>query len=271
MGTKPTSEELDDRASSPPPQDEEARGFGADLFTNRHPERGSLLRGPVALAGAIAAAIVIGAYLYFSDDNSDRWELRCARGQAEARRGLYFPWGTRRIADDAHDPLDLPEGLSCASVYMNSLQELDHALGDLLLEAADYRLQQGGPEELALARRDVERARRLQGLTDEQRSRAREFLADMSYHEARELLRQVERDLWQTRRKLERARTLGAGQRIGDLGEWLEFVKTETERFRPAMSSGQANEDLPESPQPDAGPPSSPGPSSTPLPEDVFL
>ena len=123
------------------------------------------------------------------------------------------------------------------------------------LEAAEHRLTQGGPAALARAREDVERATRLQGLTEEQRARTEALLADMVYHEGREILRQVERDLWQARRKLERARDLGAGRRIGDLDEWLEFVETETERFRPAMTGAREGEELPgEDAQPDAGP-----------------
>lgn len=246
-------------------------GFGGGLFSERGTEETtSLLRGPAVLVAAIVAALLIGAYLYFSDDNSERWELRCGRDQAEARRGLYFPWGTRRIADDAHDILALPEGVSCPSVTLNSLEELDRTLGDLLLEAAEHRLQQGGAEALAQARQNLERARRLQGLSEDQRRRADDLLADAAYHEAREILRQVERALWQARHKLERARTMGAGQRLGDLGEWIQFVETETERFRPAMGADQPEDESPSAPQPDGGPP----PSQPPIPpvaDEVFL
>lgn len=247
------------------------RGFGGGLFSERGTEEAfSLLRGPAVLVAAVVAAILIGAYLYFSDDNSERWELRCGRDQAEARRGMYFPWGTRRIADDAHDLLALPEGVSCASVRLGSLEELDRTLGDLLLEAAEHRLQQGGAEALAQARQDLERARRLQGLTEEQRRRADDLLADMAYHEAREILRQVERSLWQARHKLERAQSMGAGQRLGDLGEWIQFVETETERFRPAMGAGQPDEEDHTAPQPDGGPPPA-QPPTPPVAEEVFL
>ncbi len=224
-------------------------GFG--LLPER---REGLLRGPILAVGAIGATVVLGAFLYLSDQNSDRWELRCSRDSAESRRGLYFPWWTRRISDDAHDVLALPPGVSCATVRLASRQELDSTLADLLLDSAEHRLQQGGPEALEHARQDVERARRLSGLSPEQRQRAENLLADMAYHDAREILRQVERNLWQARRKLERARGLGAGQRIGDLGEWLEFVEAETERFRPALGSAEEGEP-PESLAPDAGPP----------------
>lgn len=238
---------------------------GLDVFGDGSRESPGVLRGPVVLAGAIVAAIVIGSYLYFSDANSDRWELRCSHGRAEARRGIYFPWGTRRIADDAHDSLALPEGVSCASARMGSLQELDRVLGGLLLEAAEHQLQQGGPEALADARRHVERARRLQGLSREQRQQIEALVTDMSYHEAREILRQVERSLWQARRKLEHAQATGAGERISDLDEWLRFVATETERFRPGIG-----EPAPPPPQP---PPAAPEPAlpRAPEPDDVFL
>jgi hypothetical protein len=212
--------------------------------------------------------VVIGAFLYLSDQNSDRWELRCGRNQIEPRRGLYFPWGTRRLPDDAHDRLDLPEGVSCASARLSSLQELDLALADMLMEAAERRLQQGSSEALAHARQDVERARRLSGLTPEQRRRAEDLLADMAYHEAREILRQVEQSLWQARHKLDRARTLGAGTRIGDLDEWIQFVEAETERFRPALSTGDAPSGS-SSATPDAGP--SPDPSPPSPSEETFL
>ena len=214
-------------------QDEawEQEPFAMDLKGD--PGRRGWFGGSVTIVAALVLLLLAGFYLYSSDANADRWELRCARGQAEARRGIYFPWGTRRIADDAHDALSLPEGVSCATVSLTSLEELDATLGALLLEAAEHRLQQGGPEALAQARRDVERARRLQGLTVEQRQRAEALVADMAYHEAREILRQVERNLWQARRRLENARALGAGERMGDLEEWLAFVEAETERFRP--------------------------------------
>ena len=245
-------------------------GFGNDGQPGRRDAY--LLRGPLMLVGVVIATLVIGAYLYFSDENSERWELRCTRGLAEARQGLYFPWGTKRIADDAHDPLELPEGVSCASVSPGSLEELDQILGDLLLEAAEHRLQQGGPEALAGARQDVERARRLQGLSGDQRRRADALLADMAYHEAREILRQVERSLWQARRKLERARNLGASERISDLDDWLGFIETETERFRPAMDSSRPDEEQPiaepelDVPQPTPDRQDRPHP-----PQDVFL
>lgn len=238
-------------------------GFG--LFPSR---REGLLRGPVALAGALGAAVVIGAFLYLSDQNSDRWELRCTRDRVEPRRGLYFPWWTRRLSDDAHDLLVLPEGMSCATTRFTSLVEMDQSFADLLLDTAEQRLQQGNPEALAQARQDVERAHRLNGLAPEQRTRAEHLQADMAYHEAREILRQVERSLWQARHRLERARSLGAGQRIGDLGEWLQFVEGETERFRPALGSSEPLPEVLETPAPDAGPAQSPPP---PLQEETFL
>jgi hypothetical protein len=239
---------------------------GLEAFADGSHEGPGVLRGPVVLAGAVVAAVVIGGYLYLSDSNSDRWELRCAHGRAEARRGVYFPWGTRRIADDAHDPLALPEGVSCASARMGSLQELDRTLAGLLLEAAEHQLQQGGPEALADARRHVERARRLQGLSRDQRQQIDALVTDMSYHEAREILRQIERSLWQARRKLEHARATGAGDRISDLDEWLRFVETETERFRPGIGPSEA-------PAPPPPPPSAPRPAQPRAPDgdDVFL
>jgi hypothetical protein len=272
-------EELDEDDRMPAPSRAGRTGgrrSGLEAFSDGSQEARGVLRGPVVLAGAIVAAVVIGAYLYFSDSNSDRWELRCARGLAEARRGVYFPWGTRRIADDAHDPLELPEGVSCASARMGSVQELDRTLAGLLLEAAEHQLQQGGPDALARARRDVERARRLQGLDAEQRRQIDALQADMSYHEAREILRQVERSLWQARRKLEHARSTGAGARISGLEEWLRFVEAETERFRPDMAPVPPGVDAPDSPPtPDRGvatpPPAEAVPPAPPPPEDVFL
>ncbi len=267
-------DETEELESGYPLDSQSDAGFDYDTLDAGRP-RGSMLRGPVLIAGATVAAMLIGAFLYFSDDNSDRWELRCVRGSAEARRGLYFPWGTRRITDDAYDVQELPEGVSCASVSLASLEELDRILGALLLEAAEHRLQQGGAEALAKARQDVERARRLQGLEEEQRSRADALLADMAYHEAREILRQVERSLWQARHKLDRAQALGAGDRIGDLGEWLRFVETQTEHFRPDMGPPSDEEGDRESPpaltplEPNHQPTPSPQPIA-PL-EDVFL
>jgi hypothetical protein len=244
----------------------ERQQTGLEAFDDGERESPGVLRGPVVLAGALVAAIVIGGYLYFSDSNSDRWELRCTHGRVEARRGVYFPWGTRRIADDAHAPLVLPEGVSCASAAMGSVQEMDRVLAGLLLEAAEHQLQQGGPEALADARRHVERARRLQGLSREQRQQIEALVTDMSYHEAREILRQVERSLWQARRKLEHARATGAGERISDLDEWLRFVETETERFRPG-------DDEPPAQAPSQPPPAAPAPTPPrpPEPDDVFL
>jgi hypothetical protein len=238
-------------------------GFG--LFPTR---REGVLRGPVALTGALGAAVVIGAFLYLSDQNSDRWELRCTHDRVEPRKGLYFPWGTRRLSDDAHDLLALPEGMSCATTRFSSLVELDRSFADLLLDTAEQRMQQGNPEALAQARQDVERAHRLNGLAAEQRSRAVDLQADMAYHEAREILRQVERNLWQARHKLERARSLGAEQRIGDLEGWLQFVEGETERFRPALGPNDVPPGELVTQIPDAGAaPAVPSPDE----EDTFL
>jgi len=244
-------------------------GFPEFADSERRPSR--LGRSTLTLVGAGIGALVIGTFLYYSDRNSDHFELRCGRGQVAARQGLYFPWGTGSIDEEAHAPLLMPSSMSCAGASYASISELDTAFAALLLEAAEHRLTEGGPAALAHAREDVERATRLQGLTEEQRSRTEALLADMVYHEGREILRQVERDLWQARRKLERARDLGAGRRIGDLDEWIEFVETETERFRPALAGGRADEETPrEGAAPDAGPP--PGPAS-PAPEasDTFL
>ena len=230
--------------------------------------REGLLRGPILAVSAVVATVVLGAFLYLSDQNSDRWELRCGRDSVEPRRGLYFPWWTRGISGDSHDVLELPEGVSCATVSLASRQELDTTLANLLLDSAEHRLQQGGPEALAHARQDVERARRLSGLPVEQQQRAADLLADMAYHDAREILRQVERSLWQARRKLERARSLGAGHRIGDLGEWLDFVEAETERFRPGLGN-TAEDEPPETIPPDAG--AEPEPERPVPPEEIFL
>ena len=86
--------------------------------------------------------------------------------------------------------------------------------------------------------------------------------------EAREILWQVERNLWQARHKLERARSLGAEQRIGDLEGWLQFVEGETERFRPALGPNDAPPGEPVTQAPDAG--AAPAVSST-GEEDTFL
>lgn len=248
---------------------DQSAGFGFGGAFEERRER-SFMRAPLSIAGAIIAAILIGAYLYFSDQNSDRWELRCTHGEALARRGLYFPWGTRGIADDAHGPLLLPEGVSCATVQLESLAELDRTLGALLLESAENRLQHGGDEALTQARQSVERARRLQGLTDEQRSRAEALLADMAYHEAREILRQVERSLIKARRKLERASSLGAGDRFRDLEEWHRFVQDATDLFSPAdedntpPTTSEGEEDAAEPEPPTKAP-------AEPLATEIFL
>ena len=230
---------------------------------------GRLGRGTVVVVVSSVLGLVLVLLFYFADRNSDRYELRCIRGRAEARQGLFFPWGTRHVDDDAHAPLELPVGLSCATTRLPSLDELDALFGGLLLEAAEHRLTQGGPEALARARDDIERATRLGGLSEDQRRRADALLADMVYHEAREILRQVERDLWQARRKLERARALGAGQRIGDLDEWLGFVAAETERFRPAMAGGREGAPTPDRETPEAPPARPSAPAYEPT--DTFL
>lgn len=249
----------------------EEAGDGFPEIAGTEPS-GRLGRGTLLLFGAAVTAVVLGGFLFYSDRNSDRYELRCSRGSAEPRQGLFFPWGTSEIDDETHAPVDLPEGLLCAGARYSSLRDLDAAYATLLLESAERRLSHGGPESLAQAREDVERATRLQGLTEEQQVRAEALLADMVYHEAREILRQVERDLWQARRKLERARALGAGRRIGDLDGWLDFVERETERFRPAPQGGRASDPPPreEDRAPDAGPSEPRGPARH-QSSDIFL
>jgi hypothetical protein len=241
-----------------------------DLMGGHHEERrpGGLRRGTLAILGAALSALALGTALFYSDRNSDRYELRCGRGRAEPRRGLFFLWGTGTIDDDTHARLVLPDGITCADARFTNLVDLDAAFGALLLETAEHLLTLGGPEALAQAGEDLERATRLQGLTSEQQRRAEALRADMVYHEAREILRQVERDLWQARRKLERARGLGAGQRIRDLEEWLEFVESETERFRPALAGGGPEDPHPVDRQPDAGPL---GSEVRAAPSDTFL
>jgi len=232
-----------------------------------------LRRGSLALIGAALLALALVAGLAWADHNSGRYEIRCARGWAEPRQGLFFLWGTKHIDDEAHARLDLPDGVSCANARFSRRADLDAAFATLLLESAEQRVASSSPNAIARAREELERATRLNGLTGEQRRRAEALLADMVYQEAREILRQVEVDLWQARRKLERARGLGAGDRIRDLDDWLEFVEAETERFRPSLS-GASDARSPESrarPGESADGGADGGSDAAPRPEDVFL
>jgi len=249
-------------------EDESELPFQHDREPRPSPFRG---RTPMLVAAAVILAIV-GGYFVVSERNSDRFELHCSRGQAEGRQGMFFPWGTRVIDDDAHSPIVLPSGFPCASARFESMVELDVALGDLLLASAERRLREGGAEAPARARLDIERATRLIGLTEAQRARAATLSADMAYHEAREMIRQVERDLWLARGWLEQAQAEGAGARITDVDEWLEFVVSETERFRPALGGGahpraddsRSSERVADESAADQSDESEPAPSTTP-------
>ncbi|XXF80320.1 IF-2 protein [Myxococcaceae bacterium GXIMD 01537] len=228
--------------------------------------------------------LLLGGAVVFllSQLNARTFTLQLDNGQLVVMKGRNLPVGAvpfrpgdARLAD-AYAPLPL-ENQDASSLLLqrfNERDELDRALFPLLESLAKPRIQSDQPERVEQGVYYLRRAQKLSGLTEEQRLRLEQLLADVAFYQARQKLEDARKQIADALAQLQLAaesqnkNARSAHQMLGSVGPAARQLE---EALRAAVHSQSAPREpaapppAPDAPRQPSGPtPAAPAPQEPP-------
>jgi hypothetical protein len=181
----------------------------------------------------LIAILAPGLFLFYhySQKNSQIYILRCEKGRfISIHKGIFFPFGSSEFKKGPYAGFELPKDMPCEEGRFTSKDELDEAIGSLLLNITEREIADPSHYDLQRSRNRLQKVSRLRGLNFNQRIKLRLLLGTLAYREGMNLIRGIERQLRAALLKLKEAQRLGAKE-VEDIDELIERIKEEIQRF----------------------------------------
>ncbi len=177
------------------------------------------------------------AFYHFSEKNASRFEIVQTGNEIVLKKGIFFVYGSVRYdGGPAYAPIEVPPKTRVGRRTMESLEEVDAYLFDLLTGLVKEALRSPDQGSVARAKEYLRRARMLGTITDAQEEQLQQLKAGMDMARGQAVLRGVLPIMDKALAELRKARLKGL-QTDPSPEAWILWLEARQKEFKAALES----------------------------------